>query len=60
MRMDRLETSLGWSGIHVEKETPAHGQLIINAADVEGFGQVRPALVAGKAGQQLLNANCRR
>lgn len=52
--MARLETNLGWSEIHVSKDSPAHGQLIENAIDSTGIQQGKYALIAMKASQNLV------
>lgn len=59
-KLGHLETNLAWSNIHVMKDGPAHGQLIESQADMEGLGQVKNAIIAGKASQHLINLECQK
>lgn len=59
-RMGTLEANIGSSGVHVLKNSPAHGQLIENKVDSAGFEQVLYALIAAKAGQNLVSNQCLR
>lgn len=59
-RMQRLETNLDWSNIHVRKGSPAHGQLLDSSPEKEALRQGRAALVASKATVHLMNNHCAR
>lgn len=56
--MKRLETNLGWSDIRVKTGTPSHGMFISFSPDREAVKKGRDALIAMKAGVQLLNTFC--
>lgn len=58
--MQRLETNLGWSNIHIEEGSPSHGQLIDSAPEQEALVQGRSALVAAKTTMYLMNLHCRK
>lgn len=56
--MQRLETNLGWSNIHVRDGTPSHGQFIESAPEEEALHQGKAALVAAKTTMHLMNLHC--